>query len=191
MATVNTAAYAIRSHAAIFDRASLTGLNTRHSAHATTTSRTATRYRLRMPNRNMPSWSAMFLAVRAAFPGTTSPFTARNYPKAESTYMARSPTPAVVRALRIEWFVSAPPRRASSGGAPRSCPATDIVPAPREAVLESVGRVSVAFVAVPAMVDGLCRKLVVRLQRKEVKGIDVEGSRWLRRPSRPQCPGSP
>ena len=65
-----------------------------------------------MPKRNMLSWSATFLAVRAAFPGTTSPLMATRYPKAESTDMAKSPTPAVVLAVRIDWFVSAPPWRA-------------------------------------------------------------------------------
>ena len=69
-----------------------------------------------MPNRNIPSWSATFLAVRAAFPGTTSPFTATRYPKAESTDMARSPTPAVVLALRIDWLVSASPLSRFVGG---------------------------------------------------------------------------
>ena len=62
--------------------------------------------RLRMPNPNKPSWPARFVDVRAAFAGARTPFTATRYPKAESTDMARSPTPAVVLALRIEFLLS-------------------------------------------------------------------------------------
>src|ERR1022692_3636766 len=157
MATMKTPAYATRSHAASFDRASLTGLNTRYRLHATTTSSAATAYKLRMPNRNRPSWPAMFLAVCAAFPGATSPLTATRYPRAESTDMARRPTPAVVLALRIDRFASAslwisPSEGTSSGGDPRPCRATDIVPALRDGVVGSVGRLSVAVFMVSPMV---------------------------------------
>src|SRR5208283_1886218 len=105
-ATMNTPAYATLSHAASAEMALLTGLNTRYSAHATTTSSAATRYRLTMPNRNKFSWAMMSLPVRAAFPGVTSPFTATRYPKPESADMSRSPTPAVILALRIDRSVS-------------------------------------------------------------------------------------
>jgi hypothetical protein len=48
----------------------------------------------------------MSLAVRAAFPCVTSPFTATRYPTPESTDMSRSPTPAITLAWRIGRFVS-------------------------------------------------------------------------------------
>ena len=139
------------------------------------------------------SWPrCSWLSVRHS-PGTTSPFTATRYPKAESTDMARSPTPAVVLALRTDWlrlaatcpsqgFVGWEPEVVS--GPPPSCRRRGT------AVVGSVGRVSVAVFMISPMVGGLRCKLIVYLRRKEVKGIDVEGSRWLRRPSRPPSPGS-
>jgi hypothetical protein len=144
-----------------------------------------------MPNPNKPSWPARFVDVRAAFAEATTPFTATRYPKAESTDIARSATPAVVLALRTERLVSASPltsptRRASTGREPRSSLGTDFVQVPRDAVVQPVGRWGVAVFMISPMVGGLRCKLIVYLRRKEVKDIDREDSRWFRRPSRPQ-----
>ena len=76
----------------------LTGLNTRYSAQATTTSSVITKNRLTMPSRNSPADSVMSLAVCAAFPCVTSPSTATKLPKPASTDMTRIPTPAVMLA---------------------------------------------------------------------------------------------
>jgi hypothetical protein len=80
-----------------------------------------------------------------------------------------------VLVLRIKGLVStslliSPARRASSGKDPRSCRATGIGPVMREAVLGSLGRVSIALVMISPMVDDLRRKLMISLRRKDVKG---------------------
>ena len=55
-------------------------------------------------------------------------------------------------------------------GRPRSCRATDTCRRAREAVVGSVGRVSVAVVMISPMVGGLRRKSMVYLRRKERQG---------------------
>ena len=54
----------------------LTGLNTRYSARAATTSSAMTRNRQAMPARNNPWCAVMSWAVRAALPAVMSPWIA-------------------------------------------------------------------------------------------------------------------
>src|SRR5687767_55765 len=68
MATRNTAAYASLSHAASIETPLSTGLNTRYSPQATTTSSATTTNRLTMPIRNRVSDCAMSVAVATGSP---------------------------------------------------------------------------------------------------------------------------
>jgi hypothetical protein len=72
IATRKTPVYTSLNRAASRETPRLTGLKTRYSAQAATTSSATTRNRLTMPSRNTPSEALTSCAVRAASPCVTT-----------------------------------------------------------------------------------------------------------------------